>query len=184
MALSSAVALLDLGLDRDQFGELVGGDASAGLAGDVTGADGGQHGLGLTGGDVAFRLSRQEFGQQRLESVDGLDPAPGQCFASVGEHPQRLELTVELQHPQSLGADRDDGDRVGVVGVGLAVVAGVEEPDPGSELRRDVDDLLAVLEQSLGERSAGTVAALDRPDPLAATLRVGRASRRSRPGRW
>ena len=53
-----------------------------------------------------------------------------------------------------------------VVGVGLAVVAGVEQPDPGRELRRDVDDLLAVLEESLRQRPAGSVAALDRPDPL------------------
>ena len=144
----------------------------------------GEHGLGLTGGEVAFRLSWQEFCEQRLESVDGLDPPAGQCFTAVGEHPQRLELAVELQHPQGRGAHRNGSDRVGVVGVGLAVVAGVEEPDPGGELRRDVDDLLAVLEESLRERAAGTVASFDRPDPVRPGLRVGRASRRSRPGRW
>jgi hypothetical protein len=53
-----------------------------------------------------------------------------------------------------------------VVGVGLAVVAGVEQPDPGSQLRGDVDDSFAVLEEALRERPAGAVAALDRPDPL------------------
>jgi hypothetical protein len=52
------------------------------------------------------------------------------------------------------------------VGVGLAVVTGVEQPDPSSELRRDVDNVLAVLEESLRQRAAGAVAALDRPDPL------------------
>ncbi len=135
--------LLDLRFDRDQFGELFGGDPAAGLPGDVTRSDRGEHGLGLTGGDVAFRLSRQEFCQQRLQSVDGLAPATSQSFTAVGEHPQRLELTVQPQHPQSRGPHRNSGDRMGVVGVGLAVVASVEEPDPGGELRRDVHHLLA-----------------------------------------
>jgi hypothetical protein len=97
--------------------------------------------------------------------VDGLHPATGQRFAAVGEHAQGLEFADELQDAQGGGAHRDGCDRVRVVRVGLAVVAGVEEPDPGGELGRDVNDLLTVLEQSLRERSAGTVASLDRPDP-------------------
>ncbi|GGO70458.1 hypothetical protein GCM10012276_09080 [Nocardioides deserti] len=114
----------------------------------------------------------QEFCQQRLESVDGLDPPTGQCLTPVGEHPQRLELPVEPQHPQARRADCDCCDRVGIVGVGLAVMAGVEEPDSGGELRWDVDDLLAVLEQSLRERSPGAVASLHRPEPLRPRLGV------------
>jgi hypothetical protein len=38
---------------------------------------------------------------------------------------------------------------------------GNEEPDPGDELRRDVEDLLAVFEQALRQKPAGSVAALD-----------------------
>jgi hypothetical protein len=107
-----------------------------------------------------------------LESVDGLHSASGECFASVGEHPQGFELSIELQHPQRLGADRDDGDRVGVASVCFAVVAGVEQADPGSELRRDIDNAFAVLEQALGERSAGSVAAFNRPDPVGPAVDV------------
>ena len=62
-----------------------------------------------------------------------------------------------------------------IVGVGLAVVAGVEQPDPGGELGGDVNDSFAVFEESLRERPAGPVAALDCPDPLgpgAAYLRI------------
>ena len=58
------------------------------------------------------------------------------------------------------------------MGVGLAVVAGVEEPDPGGELRWHVDHLLAVLEQTLREGTAGAVASLNRPDPLRPSLGV------------
>jgi hypothetical protein len=142
------------------------------LPGDVTRSDRGEHGLGLSGGDVAFRLSWQEFCEQSLESVDGLDPPAGECFAAVGEHPQCLELAVEMQHPQVLGAHGNSGDRVGVVGVGLAVVAGVEEPDPGGELGRHVDHVFPVLKQSLGQGPSGAVAAIDRPNPLRPSLGV------------
>ena len=91
-------------------------------------------------------MPRKQFCEQGLEPVDGLNPAPGQCFAAVGEHPQGFELPVELQHAQGLGAHGDDRDRVCVTGVGLAVVAGVKQPDPGGELRRDVHNVFAVLE--------------------------------------
>lgn len=165
--------LLDLGLDRDQLGQLLDGDPAAGLAGDVAGADGGQHRLGLAGGDVALCLSGKEFSQKRLEPVDGLDPAPSQRLSSVGEDPQRLELAVDLQHTQRGGADRDDRDRVRIERVGLPVVAGVEEPDPAGELGRDIDDLLTGLEQPLGQRSSHAVSAFDRPHPLRPGLRVG-----------
>jgi hypothetical protein len=37
----------------------------------------------------------------------------------------------------------------------------------------DIDDLLAGLEQPLGQRASDTVGALDRPDPVRPSLRVG-----------
>ncbi|MEO5665222.1 MAG: hypothetical protein ABIR39_18310 [Nocardioides sp.] len=67
--------LLDRRFDCDQFGELFGGDATSGLPGDVARSDSREQGLGLAGGEVAFRLSWQEFCEQCLESVDGLDPS-------------------------------------------------------------------------------------------------------------
>jgi hypothetical protein len=42
--------------------------------------------------------------------------------------------------------------------VGLAVVAGVEEPDPGGQLGRDVKDPLTGREQALGQRTAAPLA--------------------------
>lgn len=81
--------------------------------------------------------------------VDGLHPMPSQRFTTIGEHPQRLELAVELKHSQGADTDRDDRDRVRAAGVGRTVVTGVEQSDSGGELGRDVDD--AVLEQPLGQ---------------------------------
>lgn len=66
----------------------------------------------------------------------------------------------DLQHPRGRGADRDNRDRVCVACVGLAVVPGVEQPDPGSELGRYVDHVFAVFEESLRR---------GRPAPLVAS---------------
>jgi hypothetical protein len=96
-----------------------------------------------------------------LEPVHGLHPKPSQLVAAVGEDPQRLELTIGCQHAQSRRADRDDSDRVRIERVGLAVVAGVEQPDPGRKLGRHIDDPFTRLHQSLRER---------RPAPLAPSI--------------
>lgn len=90
------------------------------------------------------------------------------------EHPQRLELTVLDHHPQTFGADRHHGDGVGVQGgVGLAVVAGVEEPHPGREPGRDIEHLLTGGgDESSGQRTTGTLAPLDRPEAVGPLLHM------------
>jgi len=59
---------------------------------------------------------------------------------------------------------------VGVAGVGLAVVTGVEEPHPGGELGRHIDHPFAGGDESLGQRTPGTVGSLDRPDAVGPLL--------------
>jgi hypothetical protein len=87
-------------------------------------------------------------------------------LATVGEHPHRFELAVDLQHPQAGRADRDDCDRVRVAGIGLVVVTSVDESDPRGELGGHVHEVLAGLERALREGSTGTIGAFYRPDPL------------------
>ena len=53
-----------------------------------------------------------------------------------------------------------------IQGVGLAVVPGVEQTNTRGELGWDVNDVLAIFKQSLCEGSAGSVAALDRPEAV------------------
>jgi len=58
------------------------------------------------------------------------------------------------------------------MGVGLAVVPGIEQPHPSGQLRRHVHDHLTGLEQPLSQRPAGAVSALDRPHPRRPRLGV------------
>lgn len=84
----------------------------------------------------------------------------------VDQQPQHLELFVADHWPQPTHPGPDQGHGVGVGGVGLAALAGGEDPGPCRELRRHVDDLLAVGQQSHRDVPANAVAALDRPDPV------------------
>jgi hypothetical protein len=55
---------------------------------------------------------------------------------------------------------------VRVCGVGLAALTGGEDPGAGGQLAWDVDDLLAVGEQTVGDAVADAGAAFDRPHPV------------------
>jgi hypothetical protein len=81
----------------------------------------------------------------------------------AGQQVQHHRLVLDADGPQPGGATGGDRDRDGVVGVGLAAVAGGQHPHPGSQLGRHVQHLLAVGDQPLGERPADAVRALDRP---------------------
>ena len=138
-------------------------------------------------GQVPFPLSGNQFRQQPLESVHGLHPTVGQFVAAVGQHSQGLELPIGSELAQAGSAQRDHRDGVRVERVGLAVVAGVEEPDPSGQLRRDVNNplagtsttrspvatsRLAGLDESLGQRAARAVGSLHGPDALRPRLHV------------
>lgn len=86
--------------------------------------------------------------------------------ATVDQNPQQGRLLIVDQRAQPGHAGADQRDGVGVGGIGLAALAGGEHPRPGGQLRWDVDDLLAVGEQPVGDVPADALAALDRPDPV------------------
>ena len=72
--------------------------------------------------------------------------------------------------PQALAAKGGQRDRDCVAGVVFAAVAGGQLPHPSGELGRDVDDLVAVGDQLLGEDPADPGGALDGPAPLRPAL--------------
>jgi hypothetical protein len=93
---------LELLLDRDQLGS----ESTSDLAGHVAWAHRRQDGLGLAGRDVLLALSWNEFGQQSVQPVRGLDPALAQLVTPIAQHPQRLQLRVVGEHPKATGAPR------------------------------------------------------------------------------
>ena len=174
---------LDLLLDRDQLSDLFRGESAAGLAGQVPRTHRSQDSLRLSSGDVLLALSRNELGQQPVYPVHCLDPGPAQLGAPVDQHPQRLQLDVIGQHPKLPGADRNYRHGVRVVGVGLAVVPGVEQPRPRGQLRRDVHDVLA-RRPAAAAPTDGRHRCCPRPPRFARdTRRRVCASRRTRPCR-
>jgi len=97
----------------------------------------------------------------QLGSHPGVVLAQG--AATVDQQTQHGQLLVIDHRPQPghPGADQGDGVRVG--GVGLAALTGGEGAHPRGQLRRDVDDLLAVGQEPQRDVPAEAVAALDGP---------------------
>ncbi len=90
----------------------------------------------------------------------------------VDQDPQHGELFVVDHRPQPAhpGADQRDGVRVG--GIGLAALAGGEDPCPRGQLRRDIDHALAFGQEPVGHVPADSLTALDSPDAVGPRLHV------------
>ena len=162
------------GVDPFEVGDQLGGDPAPGLAGGVARSDLRQQCLGLGRGQVLLRPAGDQLQQQVVQLADHPGVVLTQRPAPVDQHPQHRELLVVDHRSQPGHPGPDQGDRVGVGGVGLAALTGREHPRPGRQLRRHVDDLLAGSKQPHRDVVADPVAALDRPHP------VGRRSGRSR----
>ena len=74
--------------------------------------------------------------------------------------------STSTSHQVRPGRQRDHRHRVRVDRVGLAAVAGGEDPHLRGQLRRHVDDDLTVVHEPVRDVPADAVAALDRPDPV------------------
>ena len=119
--------------------------------------------LALVGGEIFAGTAGDQLGQQPVKPVHGPDPPRRQLVATIGQQPQCDQFLVEAEHPQVRGPERCGRDRVGIGGVGLPRVPGVEDPYPGCQLRGDVDHRLTVSQQPLCQRAAHPVGTLDGP---------------------
>ena len=94
------------------------------------------------------------------------------AWAAVDQNPQDRELLVVDHRPKPAHPGSDQGNGVGVGGVGLAALPGHEHPSTCRQLGRDVDNFLAVGREPVGDVLAEAGTALDRPDPPRPPLRV------------
>ena len=159
-------ALIDLLQIADQFE----GDAFAGLADQVAGPHPGEQDSGLGRRQVLLRAARNELEQQLMDLGDHPVMVLTESAAAVSQDPQQVVLLVVDDRPQTVHPHRDHGDRVRIVGVGLAALAGVEHPQPCRQLRRYVHHLFAGPDQPARDVPADPVAALDRPQPVGPLL--------------
>lgn len=101
-----------------------------------------------------------------MQPVGRLRPGAHELTAPFARELQRDCVPVGLYLPQPCGPQPDDGDGAGVRRVVLATVAGVKDPRPCRELRRDVQHRLTAGEQPLGQVRPDTTGPLDRPGAL------------------
>jgi hypothetical protein len=101
-----------------------------------------------------------------VDPVDNLGAGAAQLVAAVNQQSQGDGGIVDLDPAQSGAAQSGHGHAVRVDRVGLAALPGVEDPHPGGQFRRHVQDGLAVGDQPLGDVPPDAGASLDRPDPV------------------
>jgi len=112
------------------------------------------------------RAAGHQLAQQPVQPVQRLRPGPGQLITPVGQQPQHRQALIMGQLPQPAGAQRRDGDGVRVGGVGLAAVAGVQDPDASGQLGRHIHHLLPLGQQPGRQRPPRPERTLHRPGPV------------------
>ena len=98
-----------------------------------------------------------------MEPVDRLCAGFDQVVAVFDDRAQYDRAGVDCSGGQRARCEGGDTDRYRVRIVVLAAVTGREDTDPGRQLRRDVDDVAALIAQAGGQRCTQPRRAFDRP---------------------
>jgi hypothetical protein len=110
--------------------------------------------LGRRSRDFLGDPGRDELGDERVEPVGGAVPFASEVEVPLGQDPQHDPMVGGLHGRQARRSERGDGDRAGVVGVVLVRPSRTEKPHPRRQRRRHVDDVLAGVDELLGEEVA------------------------------
>lgn len=129
------------------------------------------------------RSAGDQVAQVPVQPVHGAASFPGQLVAAVGLQAQDPGVIVSCDAGQVEALGSDQGDAAGVDVVGLAAVAGLEQPGPRGEGGGHVDYVLAGSDEALGEQLTEAVGSLDRPAPLRPLSRPGEQAVDRRAGR-
>jgi hypothetical protein len=108
-----------------------------------------------------------------MEPADDLVAGPGKITMALGPHLQHDGVAIDGHLLAALGPQRRHRHRPGIVRVGLVRVAGLQQPDPGSQLGLHIQHPLAGGDQLLGQQPAQPAGAFHRPGPLRPGLRPG-----------
>ena len=132
----------------------------------VIGADLAQQSSGPGGGELPVGAAGLQVGQQHVQAAQGPGAFGDQVVAAVAQQPEDHRLVLQGDRAQPPVVDSGRGDRAGVGQVALAGAAGAQQPGPGRQLGRHVQDLLAGGDQQLGDAAAQAAGALHRPPSL------------------
>ena len=143
-----------------------GGEVTAGLGDGAGRGDRIEEAGSLACGDFLGEAARHEFAQHCVEPAGDLVAGPGQIPVPLGPHLQYRGIVLGHHLAPGLGAQRGDRDGQGIVGIVLAGVPGLEQPDPGGQLWRDIQHPLPGRDQLLGQQMPQPAGALHRPGPL------------------
>jgi len=96
------------------------------------------------------RAPPDDAGQQGVEPAHRLGVVRGQVLMAVPQEAQHRDVVLGHHRPQPRRAQGGDGHGERVVGVVLLGLARRQDPHPGRQRRRDVEDLLARTDELLG----------------------------------
>jgi len=89
---------------------------------------------GLARGDLVRHPAWNQLTQHGMEPAGDLVAGPGKITMALGPHLQHDGVAIGGHLLAALGPQRRHRHRPGIVGVGLVRVAGLQQPDPGSQL--------------------------------------------------
>ncbi|WUV43188.1 hypothetical protein OG563_28635 [Nocardia vinacea] len=128
------------------------------------------HGPGLRRRQESLGATGHQLQQQPVDPIEGFSAGPAEFVPALDQQTERDQLRVHLHAAKIRRSQRGHRDRMRVYRIGLAAVTGGEHPHLRRHLRRYVDDRFAIVDQTVRQVSADTIATLDRPHPLGETL--------------
>jgi hypothetical protein len=139
------------------------------LAGQLPAAGSGRRGRpyavqqrsGLGGGQVAGRAAGEQVPQQPMQPVEDAGAFAGQVVAAFGQQTQDRGLVFGGHRTQGWAVQGNLSDAGRIGGVALAPTADTQQPRPGGQAGRHVQDLLTGRRQLLGDGSSQPVGALN-----------------------
>jgi len=118
------------------------------------------------GGEMRRHGAGDQVCEQGVQAIEHLGASGDQVVAAIRQQTERRRVALKHRGIQLGGAAGGQRGADGVGRIRLPAVSGREHPNPGGQLRRHVDDRLAVTEEPLGHGAAESAHVFDRPPTL------------------
>ena len=120
----------------------------------------------MVGLELAGQPTRDELDQHGMQPAHGPGARGGHVPEPSNQQPQHDPIVVGDNLAQVAVSEPGDRRRQRVIRVALACLLRTQQPNPGGQGRRHIDDVFAFGDELLGQQLAESVSRLDRPRPL------------------